>query len=303
MIICSGRVATVRTSAPRSSSQERQDLLLRVLREGLQPAADRVDPGQPLDGVVEVGVACRRVAVLQVQQEPGGVVDGLLLEEHVAPGLGERVLQGDGRRDDAQPRLTVLVGGAQQGPVDQALDQAVCLRPRQPELLPHRDDERLRRPAGLGQGNAVRLLGALVEPQGGHGAALPRRQAGVTAAGGRPRPAAARARHGHTAGMSPPSARDRLFRVALGLSAPGDVPGSARAEVVRLLQGTPGSWSHVEAEPAAQGLTVCVVVSGRDAADAVAAVVDGVRALAGIDATFARWVVDSRHPQVVELKV
>lgn len=108
---------------------------------------------------------------------------------------------------------------------------------------------------------------------------------------------------GHTPEMPTPPPRARLFRVALDLTAPGDVPGTARAEVVRLLQSTPGPWSDVEATPTGHGLTVCVVVSGRDESDAVSTVLDGVRALVGVDATFARWVVDGRHPHVEELQV
>lgn len=99
---------------------------------------------------------------------------------------------------------------------------------------------------------------------------------------------------------APPPAR---FQVRLGLTAPGAVPPTAPEQAVRLLtsDGAAARWSSVSAEATHDGIELCVVCTGEDARDVSGAVVDGVRALAGLDATFTRWVVEARRVVVQEL--
>ena len=93
------------------------------------------------------------------------------------------------------------------------------------------------------------------------------------------------------------------FQVRLALTAPGAVPPTAAEEALRLLasDGVAARWSSVVAQPTDHGIELCVVCGGADAQAASDAVVDGVRALAGLDATFTRWVVEARRVVVEEL--
>jgi hypothetical protein len=102
--------------------------------------------------------------------------------------------------------------------------------------------------------------------------------------------------------MEERTSRAQVFQVTLALTAPGDPPPVAVERVVQLLSGAGhGRWLEVSAEATDGGLDVLVVVSARSPEEAGAAVVDGVRALLGLDAEFTLWVLDGRHPDVEEV--
>ena len=102
----------------------------------------------------------------------------------------------------------------------------------------------------------------------------------------------------------------RCFEVILTMTAPaltatdpdGTAPPAA-AQAVLLLDpaGESCPWTAVTATGTAGGLQLHLTCRGTEVAGVAAAVVDGVRALAGLSATFARWVVEARQVEVHEL--
>ena len=91
------------------------------------------------------------------------------------------------------------------------------------------------------------------------------------------------------------------FTVTVCLSAPHPV-GAGAAEQARglLAEHAPEAWLRptVCLRPSGAGLDLAVVLASPDAFTARRRVIDGIRALLGMDGVFARWTVDARGARV-----
>ena len=95
------------------------------------------------------------------------------------------------------------------------------------------------------------------------------------------------------------TAPEQPFRVTLVLRAPRPAGAGDGAAVERLLEADSPPWRSVAATAqAGRDLALVLAVVERDAPSAAGLAVDGVRARLGLDATFARWVVDARRVHV-----